>query len=319
MSHPRGAFGPSKFVTTERSTASAADFRYTDSSVEDWPTVTLSSAAAQPSGSQPPASQHRRAGAHRLPAPPTALKGRVAVVAVAAGAVVASGQAAFSNAAPSEDVTTSEISLAGQSTSSGVAATAEPQAARFVAAASDNSRTPSAHSDSPQVLNVAAPVDMADFSNLLSKGQKFAEERAAAEAAKLRPLFSTFSHGTFTSGFGSRWGAQHLGVDLANAIGTPILAVEDGTVISAGPASGFGMWVRLLHNDGTITVYGHIDSATVSVGQHVMAGDEIAKMGNRGFSTGQHCHFEVWQNGKDKIDPLPWLASRGISLGPEVD
>lgn len=267
----------------------------------------------------------RRGGAHRLPAPPTALKGRAAVVAVAAGAVVAAGQAALSDG-PDTDAPTSEITLDAKST--GVGTTAVPQAVQFVAATDSTApggKAPEAgapaagDSTSPQVLNVAAPVDLGQFSNLLSKGQKFAQERAAAEAAKMRPLFSTFSHGTFTSGFGARWGAQHLGVDLANSIGTPILAVEDGEVIDAGPASGFGMWVRLKHADGTITVYGHIDSATVSVGQHVMAGDEIAKMGNRGFSTGPHCHFEVWQNGTDKIDPLPWLASRGISLGPERD
>ncbi|MGY2061520.1 M23 family metallopeptidase, partial [Nocardia gipuzkoensis] len=78
-------------------------------------------------------------------------------------------------------------------------------------------------------------------------------------------------------------------------------------------------WVRLKHDDGTITVYGHVDTAVVSVGQRVMAGDQIATVGNRGFSTGPHCHFEVWLNGVDKIDPLPWLASRGISLGPERD
>ncbi|KAA0024312.1 M23 family metallopeptidase [Antrihabitans cavernicola] len=262
----------------------------------------------------------RRGGAHRLPAPPTALKGRAAVVAVAAGAVVAAGQAALTDA-PNTDTSTSEISLdAAQGTA--VGSTAVPQAVQFVGN-TNGAAKPAAAQDSkssaPQVLNVAAPADLGQFSNLLSKGQKFAQERAAAEAAKMRPLFSTFSHGTFTSGFGGRWGTQHLGVDLANAIGTPILAVEDGEVIDAGPASGFGMWIRLKHADGTITVYGHIDSATAHVGQHVMAGDEIAKMGNRGFSTGPHCHFEVWLNGKDKVDPLPWLASRGISLGPEVD
>jgi murein DD-endopeptidase MepM/ murein hydrolase activator NlpD len=50
-----------------------------------------------------------------------------------------------------------------------------------------------------------------------------------------------------------------------------------------------------------------------------MAGDQIATVGNRGFSTGPHCHFEVWPDGVHKVDPLPWLASRGISLGPEED
>lgn len=73
------------------------------------------------------------------------------------------------------------------------------------------------------------------------------------------------------------------------------------------------------HADGTITVYGHIDSSEVQVGQTVMAGDEIAKMGNRGQSTGPHLHFEVHLTGDNKIDPLPWLASRGIALGPERD
>lgn len=261
----------------------------------------------------------RRGGAHRLPAPPAALKGRAAVVAVAAGAVVAAGQAALTDA-PGSDPATSEISLDAASTS--VPSTAVPQAVQFVGDV-QNAAAPAAEqaskSSAPQVLNVAAPADLGQFTNLLSKGQKFAQERAAEETAKMRPLFSTFSTGTFTSGFGARWGTQHLGVDLANAIGTPILAVADGTVIDAGPAQGFGMWVRLKHADGTITVYGHIDSATVAVGQHVMAGDEIAKMGNRGFSTGPHCHFEVWLNGTDKIDPLPWLASRGISLGVERD
>ena len=71
--------------------------------------------------------------------------------------------------------------------------------------------------------------------------------------------------------------------------------------------------------DGTITVYGHIDTSTVTVGQQVMAGDQIATVGNRGFSTGPHLHFEVHLAGENKIDPLPWLASRGISLGVEQD
>ncbi len=255
----------------------------------------------------------RRGGAHRLPAPPAALKGRAAVVAVAAGAVVAAGQAALDNG-PAKTTQSTDATLAAST----VGATAAPQAAKFMGT-SDDVANAAVNSGAPQVLNIAAPTDLSEFSNLLAKGQKFAQERAAEEAAKLRPLFSTFSHGTFTSGFGARWGTLHAGVDLANAIGTPILAVADGEVIDAGPASGFGMWVRLKHADGTVTVYGHIDSATVSVGQHVLAGDEIAKMGNRGFSTGPHCHFEVWLNGKDKVDPLPWLASRGISLGQERD
>src|SRR6202165_2223214 len=121
--------------------------------------------------------------------------------------------------------------------------------------------------------------------------------------------------GVFTSGFGHRWGARHGGIDLANAIGTPIYAVADGVVIDAGPAAGFGMWVKLRHADGTGTLYGHVNTTTVSIGQRVSAGDQIATMGNRGNTTGPHLHFEVLLNGTDRIDPLGWLAKRGLSPG----
>ncbi|MGY2021619.1 M23 family metallopeptidase [Nocardia gipuzkoensis] len=249
-------------------------------------------------------SGNKRGGAHRVPAPPAALKGRAAVAAVAAGAVVAAGQAAF--ASPEQPSQAVDYEAAGQ--------------IHEIAAQSMNVADPTASPDSPQVLNVSAPANLEQFNDILQKGQKYAEDLANQEAAKLRPLFHKFfAAGTFTSGFGARWGVQHLGIDIAGPIGTPIYAVADGTVIEAGPASGFGMWVRLLHDDGTVTIYGHIDTATVSQGQRVLAGDQIATIGNRGFSTGPHCHFEVWLNGVDKVDPLPWLATRGISLGPQRD
>ncbi|WP_330257475.1 peptidoglycan DD-metalloendopeptidase family protein [Nocardia sp. NBC_00565] len=242
-------------------------------------------------------------GAHRMPAPPASLKGRAAVAAVAAGAVVAAGQAAF--ASPEQPSNAVDYEAAGQ--------------IHEIAAQSVSVADPGAAPDSPQVLNVAAPTNLGQFGDMLQKGQKFADDLAAQEDAKLRPLFTKFAAGNFTSGFGARWGVQHLGVDIAGPIGTPIYAVADATVIEAGPASGFGMWVRLLHDDGTVTIYGHIDTATVSQGQRVLAGDQIATIGNRGFSTGPHCHFEVWLHGVDKVDPLPWLATRGISLGQQRD
>ncbi|MCQ4118183.1 M23 family metallopeptidase [Rhodococcus tibetensis] len=256
---------------------------------------------------------HSRRGAHRLPTPPSALKGRAAVLAVAAGAVVAAGQAAVTGSS-SDSSDHSEVALASDE-SSVIGTTAEPQAAQFSTVAD----TVGSESNAPQVLNVANPTDLSQFSNLLAKGQRFSEERAAREAAARRPLFVLPTIGTFTSNFGSRWGTLHAGVDIAAPIGTPIVAVADGEVIDSGPASGFGMWVRLKHADGTVTVYGHINTSTVTVGQKVMAGDQIATVGNRGFSTGPHLHFEVHLGGENKVDPLPWLASRGISLGPEMD
>jgi murein DD-endopeptidase MepM/ murein hydrolase activator NlpD len=121
------------------------------------------------------------------------------------------------------------------------------------------------------------------------------------------------ARGVFTSGYGNRWGTFHYGVDIAAPIGSPIYAVADGTVIDAGPATGFGLWVRLRHDDGTITVYGHMYDFSVSVGERVHAGQQIARVGNRGDSTGPHLHFEVLINGQH-VDPQPWLALHGIPL-----
>ncbi|KOV81677.1 hypothetical protein ADL03_27865 [Nocardia sp. NRRL S-836] len=140
-----------------------------------------------------------------------------------------------------------------------------------------------------------------------------AARKAAEEEAK-RPKAVKPAEGTFTSGFGARWGTSHNGVDIANAIGTPIVSVMDGTVVEAGPASGFGLWVRVQHDDGTITVYGHVNTIDVAQGAKVRAGQQIATIGNRGQSTGPHLHFEVWVGGSEKINPVGWLAARGISL-----
>ncbi|UPW06677.1 M23 family metallopeptidase [Rhodococcus pyridinivorans] len=141
-----------------------------------------------------------------------------------------------------------------------------------------------------------------------------AAEQAAREEAARRPALAFPAAGTLTSGYGPRWGTNHNGIDVANSIGTPIVSVTDGVVIESGPASGFGLWVRIAQDDGTTGVYGHIDQSLVSVGQHVRAGEQIATMGNRGQSTGPHLHYEVWQPGGAKVDPIPWFHARGVPV-----
>ncbi|RNE48156.1 M23 family metallopeptidase [Corynebacterium alimapuense] len=122
------------------------------------------------------------------------------------------------------------------------------------------------------------------------------------------------AQGTFTSGYGMRWGTMHNGIDIANAIGTPILAVMDGTVINSGPASGFGQWIRIKHDDGSMSVYGHMETLNVNVGERVSAGQTIAGMGSRGFSTGSHLHFEIHPTGDGAVDPVSWFANHGIYI-----
>jgi murein DD-endopeptidase MepM/ murein hydrolase activator NlpD len=70
--------------------------------------------------------------------------------------------------------------------------------------------------------------------------------------------------------------------------------------------------VVLRHTDGTQSVYGHVNRTFVKEGERVKAGEEIAEIGNRGYSTGPHLHLEVWSSDGSKINPLTWLRKRGI-------
>lgn len=132
--------------------------------------------------------------------------------------------------------------------------------------------------------------------------------RVGSSSAVVQPV-----SGTLTSSYGPRGNAHHNGIDIGARIGTPISSAAAGKVISAGPASGFGQWVRVQHDDGTVTVYGHIDTYIVGVGQRVAAGQQIATVGNRGQSTGPHLHFEVWDPSGRQVDPQAWLRSNGVS------
>jgi len=150
---------------------------------------------------------------------------------------------------------------------------------------------------------------------------KAAAVEEAAEVAVSRVTSSgggiAPASGRVSSCYGPRWGTMHAGVDIAAPIGTPIYAPDDGVVLDAGPASGFGQAVYVQHRDRTITLYGHVNRFFVSPGQTVQAGDRIAEVGNRGQSTGPHLHFEVHTGGLyvNRVDPMPWLSSRGVSLG----
>jgi murein DD-endopeptidase MepM/ murein hydrolase activator NlpD len=138
---------------------------------------------------------------------------------------------------------------------------------------------------------------------------------AAAEAARPKAVLPV-QGARLTSGFGSRWGTLHAGIDLAAPMMTPEYAVMDGIVLEAGPASGYGNAVYIQHENGDVTVYGHMEQILVSAGQVVRAGDTIALLGNRGQSTGPHLHLEVHVGGIDgtKIDPVPWLRERGVDI-----
>ncbi|MGY1811589.1 M23 family metallopeptidase [Blastococcus sp. SYSU D00820] len=123
--------------------------------------------------------------------------------------------------------------------------------------------------------------------------------------------------GRTSSCYGTRWGALHGGVDIAAPIGTPVYAATSGVVKRAGTATGFGYAVYILGDDGAVTVYGHVNRYFVRAGERVVAGEQIAEVGNRGQSTGPHLHFEVHPSGAmygGQVDPVPWLRARGVSI-----
>lgn len=249
----------------------------------------------------------RHRGEHRRLSHPTAVRDRVIVVAVAAGAITSSGSALVTQ---HEDNSGEHIDLiAHQSTISPSVPDAPPTA-------SDQPQAPAPLPGVPEPITPrddAAVEKATSMVTSLMTGTAIDTQRQIIEETARRPQAAMPTSGSLTSGFGQRWGALHGGADIANAIGTPILAASDGMVIDAGPAQGFGNWVRIMSDEGTMTVYGHMEEVLVSTGQRVQAGQTIALMGNRGFSTGPHLHFEVWTNqGRDRADPLEWLRQKGV-------
>ena len=241
----------------------------------------------------------KQGGKHRKQSPN---KGRVAVVAAATGAVSTAGFSGLVAGA----LTSNQDAEHGQNIKLAADADELQNAEPEVAEASAE--------ETPQILAIAEYKPVENLTEQLDKAIQHSDEVARLDEAARAPLFTKPAEGAFTSGFGMRWGSMHNGVDIANTPGTPIRAVAAGTVIDSGPAQGFGNWIRIRHEDGSISVYGHMQSLYVAVGEVVQPGQLIAGMGSEGFSTGSHLHFEIWSDGATPSDPAPWLAARGINL-----
>lgn len=130
------------------------------------------------------------------------------------------------------------------------------------------------------------------------------------------------ARGPISSNYGSRvspcggCSSFHEGTDIAGGCNNPIYAAHAGTVVYVGVYGGYGNYIRIDHGGGITTAYGHIvnGGTLVSRGQSVSAGQQIAKIGSTGNSTGCHVHFETRQGGV-ATNPVPFMAARGIRLG----
>lgn len=254
-------------------------------------------------------------GGARLTVTPSTTARFVATV-VAGGALAAAGQQALGAALPAASDGANVLRLGVEEF---LGTPAAPTAPVDVPAPVDEARaavgpvTPATPvvADAAALVKAAGLQEAAQAAAAADKARADAATQAAAAKAAALAAGVEMVVGQVTSGFGGRWGTVHQGLDIAAPIGTPIHAPLAGTVISSGPASGFGLWVRLQHADGTITVYGHINRSLVTVGEKVQAGDEIAEVGNRGESTGPHLHVGVMIGGV-YVDPRPWLDQHGI-------
>lgn len=110
--------------------------------------------------------------------------------------------------------------------------------------------------------------------------------------------------GILTSNFGPRWGSWHEGIDIGAPTGTPILAADTGMVVFRGWSGNYGYMIKIDHGGGEmVTLYAHLSDFNVELGQQVNKGDVIGYVGNTGYSTGPHLHFEILVNGSS-LNPL---------------
>lgn len=113
--------------------------------------------------------------------------------------------------------------------------------------------------------------------------------------------------GVTTSDFGARWESFHKGMDIAGNIGEDVMAAIDGIVIySQYNNGGYGNLIMLKHENNMVTYYAHLNNMYVSVGDVVNKGDKIGAVGNTGFSTGPHLHFELRVN-DTPVNPANYL------------
>lgn len=165
---------------------------------------------------------------------------------------------------------------------------------------------------------VNALLDANDLrSATIAVGQRLFVPEARMSRADLQrvlgELFVTPARGRLTSGFGMRndpfTGIRrfHNGIDLAAAVGTPVRAARAGRVVHVENQPGnYGRFVIVRHDGGYQTLYAHLDSYSVRVGQSVNQGQSIGSMGNTGRSTGPHLHFSVIKDGSF-VDPMRYL------------
>ena len=140
-------------------------------------------------------------------------------------------------------------------------------------------------------------------------GPETLDDNPSESRPALSGRWSWPAKGVFSSGYGWRWGRMHKGIDIANSVGTPIVAVQSGRVTFAGwNDGGYGYLVEIIHDDGSRSLYAHQSRILVQVGEEVSQGQQVGQMGSTGRSTGPHLHFEIHAPGLGAVNPMKVLG-----------
>jgi murein DD-endopeptidase MepM/ murein hydrolase activator NlpD len=237
--------------------------------------------------------------------------GGAALLVAAVGAATA-GQAMSSTTSPSS--------------STGAAASTQGGYVANLSAASLEGR------DATQVSRSGGRPDLKQTASDREKAEKQAAKRineletAAAEAEDYAAELSSDTWVFPTTGFnistwfgeaGPYWSSgYHTGIDFAAAYGTPVISVSNATVTQTGWDGAYGNQIRAVLENGDEVWYNHLSSIEVTVGETLLKGQEIGRVGDTGNAYGYHLHFEyrLASDLTEGVDPRPYFAEHGIPL-----
>ena len=184
-----------------------------------------------------------------------------------------------------------------------------------------------------EVTEAGRTVDVGDLMYAELRGVTFYRFKAAGakeaqffdangknlRSAMMRTPLQSFRRVSSSFGFRthpiSGYKKMHQGIDFAAGTGTPVVAPADGVVVEARRWGGYGNWLRIRHNNGLESGYGHLSryGSGIRAGQRVSQGQIVAYVGSTGASTGPHLHYELWRGGR-RINPAGVRTQEGTEL-----
>ncbi|WP_405586883.1 M23 family metallopeptidase [Streptomyces sp. NBC_01092] len=169
---------------------------------------------------------------------------------------------------------------------------------------------------------VAAEMTSATGAPAAVQAQTVAAKKATAKKAVswVKPVKKYTKSASYAQA-GGMWQSTHSGQDFAVPTGTQVVAAHGGTVVKAGgngagDGPAYGNAIVIKHGNGTFSQYAHLSRIDVKIGQVVKTGQNIAKSGNTGNSSGPHLHFEIRKSANygTAIDPVAFLRANGLSI-----